>query len=310
MVAGPDEPTSGPASWRVSDVHTLDELAELLRELRRRHARRRGGSPLSYRDMAAETGWSHGIIGEYLGGRVLPPTDRFDALIRLLGASPAEQGALATARDRVEEHRRRTLPTGAKVSDVQPPRQLPADVFGFTGRDDQLATLDALVVEGGERQAAVLAVVCGTAGAGKTSLAVHWAHRIADRFPDGQLYVDLRGFDPEQPVPPADALAAFLRSLGVDATDIPVDVAERAAHYRTLVADRRMLILLDNARDADQVRPLLPGGGACVALVTSRDDLAGLVARHPVRPVDGERGLARTGCPADHRDDGGGALDR
>jgi tetratricopeptide (TPR) repeat protein len=98
--------------------------------------------------------------------------------------------------------------------------------------------------------------------------------------------VDLRGFDPEQPVPPADALAAFLRSLGVDGTDIPVDVAERAAHFRTLVADRRMLILLDNARDADQVRPLLPGGGACLALVTSRDDLAGLVARHGARRID------------------------
>src|SRR6185436_6756179 len=164
-------------------VHTLDELAELLRELRRRHARRRGGAPLSYRDMAAATGWSHGIIGEYLGGRVLPPTDRFDALIRLLGATPAEQGALATARDRVEEHRRRTLPTGAKVSDVPPPRQLPADVFGFTGRDDQLTTLDALPVESA---AAVIAVICGTAGAGKTSLAIHWAHRVPGDQP-GQV---------------------------------------------------------------------------------------------------------------------------
>jgi hypothetical protein len=113
-------------------VQTLADLAEVLRALRRRHARRDGGAELTYREVAAATGWSHGIVGEYLAGRVLPPTDRFDVLVRIFGATPAEQGSLATARDRVEENRRRTAPVVPAVSDV--PRELPVDVVGFTGR--------------------------------------------------------------------------------------------------------------------------------------------------------------------------------
>ena len=230
------------------------------------------------------TGWSHGIIGEYLAGRVLPPTDRFDVLVRLLGATPAEQGVLATARDRVEESRRRTLPGGAvaaAVTGARIPRQLPVDVFGFTGRAAQLADLDAQL-----ERSLLISAVAGTAGVGKTALAVRWAHRVADRFPDGQLYVDLRGYDPERPVAPADALAGFLRSLGLDGADIPGEVAERAACYRTMLAGRRVLVVLDNAHGADQVRPLLPGTPSCFVLVTSRDDLAGLVARDGARRIE------------------------
>ncbi len=259
-------------------VRTVADLGLALRELRRRQARRRGGAPLSYRELAAATGWSHGIIGEYLSGRVLPPTDRFDALVRLLGASPAEQGALATARDRVEEARRRPTATFPGV-----PRQLPADTVGFTGRVRELEALDALLVSGSP---AILAALAGTAGVGKTALAVHWAHRVAGRFPDGQLYVDLRGYDPDRPVPAADALAGFLRALGVPAAEVPVDPAERAARYRSLLAGRRVLVVLDNAGDADQVRPLLPGDPGCFALVTSRSDLAGLVVREGAWRVD------------------------
>ncbi len=93
----------------------------------------------------------------------------------------------------------------------------------------------------------MISAIGGTAGVGKTALAVHWAHQVAERFPDGQLYVNLRGYDPDQPMPAADALAGFLRALGVPGQDIPAEVAERAARYRSLLAGRRMLVVLDNA---------------------------------------------------------------
>ncbi|GAA1764566.1 tetratricopeptide repeat protein [Luedemannella helvata] len=269
-------------------MHTLADLAGVLRDLRRRHARRTGGAPLSYRELAAAAGWSHGIIGEYLAGRVLPPTDRFDVLVRLLGASPTEQGALATARDRVEETRRQAL-AAAPVGPV--PHQLPAEVSGFTGRQQELATLDTLLDpaaqgESGPASAVVVTAVAGTAGVGKTTLALRWAHRSADRFPDGQLYLDLRGYDPDRPIEPAGALATLLGGLGVSATDLPTDLAGRAALYRTLLSGRRMLVVLDNAATPDQVRPLLPGTATCRTVVTSRDSLAGLVARDGARRLD------------------------
>jgi tetratricopeptide (TPR) repeat protein len=265
----------------IERVETLADLGRVLRELRRRHARGRGGAELTYRELAAATGWSHGIIGEYLGGKVLPPTERFDVLIRLLGATSNEQGALATARDRVEERRRGPLPTGPAV-----PRQLPADVYGFAGRQVELAALDRLLLDVSLGGPVVISALSGTAGVGKTSLAVRWAHRVAGHFPDGQLYLDLRGYDPDQPVAPASALANLLRGLGVSAVDIPADLAERSARYRTLLADRRVLVLLDNARTAEQVRPLLPGARTCLVVVTSRDDLAGLVVRDGARRID------------------------
>jgi DNA-binding SARP family transcriptional activator len=171
----------------------------------------------------------------------------------------------------------------AAISRAPRPAQLPLDVAGFTGRDDDLRRLDDLLsapaADGPARAVAIIAIG-GTAGVGKTALAVHWAHRVADRFPDGQLYVNLRGYDPEQPMLPADALARFLTALGVPERDIPLDDDERAARYRSELADRRMLILLDNAGSVAQVRALLPGSGSSLVLVTSRDSLAGLVAVH------------------------------
>ncbi|MFI9811236.1 AfsR/SARP family transcriptional regulator [Saccharothrix variisporea] len=156
------------------------------------------------------------------------------------------------------------------------PRQLPPDVTPFVGRADALAALDRLA---GPRPVVVSAVT-GVPGVGKTSLAVHWAHRARERFPDGQLYVDLRGYDPGgSALDPADVLGTFLRSLGVAAADVPAEVHARAALYRSLLADKAVLVVLDNARDAAQVRPLLPASPSSAVVVTSRDALSGLVVR-------------------------------
>jgi DNA-binding SARP family transcriptional activator/Tfp pilus assembly protein PilF len=161
------------------------------------------------------------------------------------------------------------------------PRELPAGVAHFTGRTGELAALSALLDAPGDQMpgTVVISAIGGTAGVGKTALGVHWAHQVADRFPDGQLYVNLRGYDPGQPMSAADALARFLRALGVPGQEIPAEEDERAARYRSLVAGRRILVLLDNAGSAEQVRPLLPGTPACAVVITSRDSLAGLVAR-------------------------------
>jgi DNA-binding SARP family transcriptional activator/Flp pilus assembly protein TadD len=168
------------------------------------------------------------------------------------------------------------------------PRELPAPAAHFVGRADELATLARLLDRSGDQGPGMIVVsaIGGTAGVGKTALAVHWAHQVAARFPDGQLYVNLRGYDPGQPVTAGEALAGFLRSLGLAGRDIPAEEAERAARYRSLLAGRRMLVVLDNAGSVEQVRPLLPGGPACAVVVTSRDSLAGLVAREGVYRVD------------------------
>jgi DNA-binding SARP family transcriptional activator/uncharacterized protein HemY len=168
------------------------------------------------------------------------------------------------------------------------PRELPAPVAHFTGRAGELAALTALLDRsaGPGPSAVVISVIGGTAGVGKTALVVRWAHHVADRFPDGQLYVNLRGYDSGAPVTAADALAGFLRALGVRGQDIPAEEAERAARYRSLLTGTRMLVVLDNAATVEQVRPLLPGTASCVAVVTSRDSLAGLVARDGATRLD------------------------
>ncbi|MHC3469461.1 AfsR/SARP family transcriptional regulator [Streptomyces sp. 7R007] len=160
------------------------------------------------------------------------------------------------------------------------PVQLPMGVRGFTGRHGELARLDEILASAADPpSAAVIAAVSGTAGVGKTALAVHWARRAQHAFPDGQLYVNLRGFAPGGPVlSPAEAVRGFLDALGVPPARIPVGLEAQVGLYRTLLAGRRVLVVLDNARDADQVRPLLPGAPGCLALVTSRESLTGLAA--------------------------------
>jgi DNA-binding SARP family transcriptional activator/tetratricopeptide (TPR) repeat protein len=172
------------------------------------------------------------------------------------------------------------VPAGpAVVAAATVPAQLPADVRAFTGRTGELSALDRLLEppDGGEPPLTV-ALLCGTAGVGKSALAVRWAHRVREDFPDGQLYVNLRGYDAEQPVAVADALAGFLTALGIRGPEIPPGTDERAARYRSELTGRRMLVLLDNASSVEQVRPLLPGTGSCLVLITSRDSLRGMVA--------------------------------
>jgi DNA-binding SARP family transcriptional activator len=164
------------------------------------------------------------------------------------------------------------------------PAQLPRAPSGFAGRDDELARLAALLPAEPSRAESTVAVLAGPAGVGKSALAVLWAHRVADRFPDGQLYASMRGFDPRHaPLAAADVLTQFLLALGVDPDDVPADLDERAGLYRSILAARRVLVVLDDARDSDQVDPLLPGGSSSLVVVTSRVRLDGLVARTGAR---------------------------
>jgi tetratricopeptide (TPR) repeat protein len=180
-----------------------------------------------------------------------------------------------------------TEPVMNPIPTLPVPRQLPADVAGFTGRSAELAALDRL--PGCGRAAAaepVVVAVTGAAGVGKTALVVHAAHRLANRFPDGQVFIDLHGFTAGVgPVGPGAALDRLVRGLGVASERIPAELDDRAALWRSVLAGRRLLVVLDNAATEDQVRPLLPGAPGCVVLVTSRRRLTGLAASHPL-PLD------------------------
>jgi len=161
------------------------------------------------------------------------------------------------------------------------PRQLPAEVPVFAGRVAELAGLDALLDTTGK-----VIVIGGGAGVGKTTLAVHWAHRVKERFPDGQLYMNLRGFDPSgNTATTDDVVRGFLAALNVPAPAIPASAAARLNLYRSVLADKRVLVVLDNVRDAEQVRPLLPGAPGCLTVVTSRDQLPSLIATEGAMPV-------------------------
>jgi DNA-binding SARP family transcriptional activator/tetratricopeptide (TPR) repeat protein len=196
-------------------------------------------------------------------------------LIDELGADPGPE---------LREAQRAVLADGEAPVETPPltrPAQLPADVRTFTGRDAELAALDAAAHEG-----ATVAAVWGTAGVGKTTLALHWAHRVADRFPDGQLHVNLRGSDPSAPpLAAAEVLRGFLHALGVTGSAVPREESAMVGLYRSLLAGRRMLVVLDNARNSAHVRPLLPAGPGSLAVVTSRHRLTGLVAQDGAHAV-------------------------
>ena len=174
-------------------------------------------------------------------------------------------------------------PTIAAIAEV--PHQLPMAVRYFAGRASELKTLDGILAEAVSAPGmVVIYAIGGTAGVGKTALAVHWAHQVADRFSDGQLYVNLRGFGPaDVPVAPAEAIRGFLDALGVRPERIPAALDAQAGLFRSLLAGKKMLIVLDNAHDEQQVRPLLPASPGCLVLVTSRRQLAGLAATDGAR---------------------------
>jgi DNA-binding SARP family transcriptional activator len=164
-----------------------------------------------------------------------------------------------------------------------PPSMLPAAVAGFAGRSAELAALSATPGRGG--QPVLITAIGGTAGVGKTALAVHWARQHTAWFPDGQLYANLRGFGPADPLPPAEALRAFLDALHVPATQIPASLDGRRALYRAQLAGKKILILLDNARDPAQVRPLLPASPTATIVITSRNELASLIVADGAHPI-------------------------
>lgn len=175
-------------------------------------------------------------------------------------------------------------PPSAPATGVVVAAHLPAAPRGFTGRAVEVRRLTEVLADAGD-VAVPVAVISGPAGVGKSALAVHCAHELADRYHDGQLHVDLRGYDLGDPMPPIDALTLFLRALGLPPAQVPVELDEAVHTYRSLVAGRRLLVVLDNAGSAEQVRPLLPGAPGCAVLVTSRDDLRGLSALDGAWPL-------------------------
>ncbi|MFL6143411.1 MAG: tetratricopeptide repeat protein [Labedaea sp.] len=255
---------------------------------------RRLGTALHYADLAAPAGRAVTRLRALTGEE--PLHEGLHARLMLALAGSGEQAAALRLFTEIRSRLADELGVGpgaeiraahlsilrrseSTVDRMRAPAQLPADVAGFAGRAEHLGRLDALL-GGRERDTAVrIAVITGTPGVGKTAVAVHWAHRVRKEFPDGQLHVDLRGYTGGPPVRPLEALTRFLRALGVPAERVPVDPEEAANLYRTQLADRRVLVLLDNAASADQVRPLLPGNPGCLVVVTSRDRLTGLVAR-------------------------------
>lgn len=281
-------PPVGPP-WQNDDPSVLRHRlsAELNRALLR--AEKQRGHALDRTELAGRLNVSNSSLYAYLNGTTLPGTGVFDSLLTALDVTGAEAGRLGTLRDAAETARRVRAPAARapkpRSTGQRWPQQLPPHVPGFVGRKAELAWLDGLLETGpapATRPVAIITVE-GTAGVGKTTLAVTWAHHVRDRFRDGQLHVNLRGFAPEEPMDPSEALHGFLQGLGVSAAAIPAHPLAASALLRTLLADRRVLLVLDNARSAEQVRPLLPSGPGSVAIVTSRNRLDGLVVREGAR---------------------------
>jgi tetratricopeptide (TPR) repeat protein/transcriptional regulator with XRE-family HTH domain len=259
-----------------------DEIASIGATLRA--CRRSAG--LSQMELAEQSGLSLRMISNLERGRTRwPHPESLHLLADALKLSDtARAGFLAAAGRRLADAVTNASPAPSIATppgSVAVPRQLPAAVSYFTGRSGELAALSQLLEQQAatESGAVLISAIDGTAGVGKTALALHWAHQVAERFPDGQLYINLRGFDPAgTPVTSGQAVRQLLDGLGVPPERIPADLDAQGALYRSLLAGRRMLVVLDNASDPAHVRLLLPGAPRCLVLVTSRNQLAGLAA--------------------------------
>ncbi|MEU0988408.1 BTAD domain-containing putative transcriptional regulator [Streptomyces sp. NPDC005953] len=253
------------------------DLSQAVRRMRRLVA----SHPLRQR------AWGHLMLGLYRVGDVGGALEAYrtvrDALVRETGLEPGPE--LAQLHQDILKQRSTTV---GSDSPPPPPRpqQLPLITPDFVGREEAIAALDSSLHRTDDQMSGVvITAVSGMAGVGKTTLALHWAHRVADRFPDGQLHVDLRGYDESGVVSASDALQGFVQALGVPQARIPSGTQARAGLFRSLLASRRMLMVLDNARDSAHVRPLLPGAGTSVVIVTSRDRLQGLVTSEGARTL-------------------------
>jgi transcriptional regulator with XRE-family HTH domain/tetratricopeptide (TPR) repeat protein len=253
-------------------------------------------SGMTQEDLAAQAGVSVRSISNLECGRIGAPRPHTVQLLAealgLAGADLDEFCRAAIDNDTPVEAFRMAAtdppPPETRLGSVARPvpAQLPPDIPGFAGRHEQLAELDAALEAGLNTEAGPVLTLSGSAGVGKTALATRWARRVAHRFADGQLYLNLRGFDPGgRLIDPPEAIQIFLDALGVHADEMPTELDARAALYRSLLADRRVLVVLDNARDADHVRPLLPGTATAIVVITSRDQLTGLVTTAGARPL-------------------------
>jgi DNA-binding SARP family transcriptional activator/tetratricopeptide (TPR) repeat protein len=270
-----------PELRRLTREHPLREHLHALLMLALHQSGRHGEALAAYQD-------ARRVLVAELG--IEPGAELREMHQRILAADPAP----STSARAETEVRRPARPAPAGLMPTGPlatallmvPRQLPGLAANFTGREAELAELDGMLEEadGLRPGTVVISAIGGTAGVGKTTLAVRWAHHAADRFPDGQLYVNLRGFaSTASPVSPAEAIRGFLDALGVPAERIPPDLPARAGLYRGLLVGRKVLIVLDNARDEEQVRPLLPPDPGCLVIVTSRSQLTGLAAAEGAR---------------------------
>ncbi|HEY3713897.1 MAG TPA: tetratricopeptide repeat protein [Jatrophihabitantaceae bacterium] len=260
------------------DPSSARDVAGFARELRR--LKGWVGNP-SFQDLSRRSGLATSTLADAakLHRAGLPRLEVVRAFVAACGVT----GEATKAWEQAWRDIQSAASSGTAARPAIDPRELPPDVAPFCGRLDAVRALDEVFAPDG---APKLVAICGTAGVGKTALALHWAHRVADRFPDGQLYINLCGYDANPPVTAENAVVTFLHSLLPPGAPVPAGAREQLALYRSLSADRSLLVVLDNAATPDDVRPLLPAGTDSVVLVTSRDAMAGLVARDGSRRID------------------------